>query len=220
MSRLLTTESTVSSVRSSVSQASSGFAIVTRQEKHRTAIKEIYPPEPPPDYDDFPQHGSPQLGFNTPRRHLSDGNESHPTDTSFESSAPLLLSQSSATQSFQTPPPRYCSDGSVSMSPEVRCESSQPLLVSQQPQISDSRRSIVRISSHDLSIEIVSNSQSPSSDRPFIYTDEQRKPRKKCRPCTKREKILVTVIVIVLVALIFIIVNFTACVGGFTSACE
>lgn len=209
------TESTVSSVRSNVSTASSGYVIISSQTKQRTGIRDVYIPEPPPDYDDSPLQSEPQSPLKTrPQENPGSG---------YESRIPLLVSHSEPKSPLKSQPQENPGSG---------YESRVPLLSNGnliQRDETRQKETIIRINSqsHDLlNIEIVSNCYSPNSEtsqRPFIYDETKNIKKRKCRKLSKREKILLAVLIIaiiVVIVLVIIVINFTVCIGEFTSACK
>lgn len=182
-------ESTVASVRSTVSTASSGYAIVSSSGRKRGDIRTVYqayPEEPPPDYDD-------------------------------ETTTDKL-------DSYITPSPAH----SRQSNPKQGCESTVPLLSKETVQTDTTTQTIVRINSRsqDINIEIVSNpATSPASttaDNSFLYqpSEQNRNGDRKCCKFTRREKVFFGVVIVLAVILVFVILNFTVCVGNFTSACD
>ncbi|XP_060560379.1 uncharacterized protein LOC132720287 [Ruditapes philippinarum] len=226
-------ESTVSSVRSTISTASSGYAIISVPGKQREDVRAVYPAEPPPDYDDPPVQTK---DYMLPR--YKAGGQSSPRKD-YETTIPLL-SEDSKRNDY----PRAAVD--VQSSPVGRQEIRVPLITEKPEQ---QQQTIVRISSksQDLNIEIVSNpagsptptdstfvysssvrsdptkspAASTAADTSFLYEpSKQEQPKRKCRRLTKREKIIVSVSVVLLLALLILLLNFTVCIGDFTSKCD
>ncbi|XP_045200901.2 uncharacterized protein LOC123554685 isoform X2 [Mercenaria mercenaria] len=222
------TESTVSSVRSTVSTASSGYAIISVPGKQREDVRTVYPAEPPPDYDDPPRKENilPKYADKRPPSPRQD----------YESRCPLLPQDPRKSEVLR----RHA--GNTQASPIKEHESSVPLLTEETVYKNDSQQqqTIVRISSksRDLNIEIVSNpalSPSPTAaDTSFVYSPSEtgrsnitQSPSSTAADTTsflyetskRREKILLIVLFVLLVALVITALNFTVCIGDFTSAC-
>ncbi|KAL4220367.1 hypothetical protein ACF0H5_020773 [Mactra antiquata] len=178
-------ESSISSVRSNVSDASSGYAFVSVPTKQRNALKDVYPHEPPPDYDEKQSPVKFTVTQSTPL--LVDPNTS-PTNVTFETKQPFLTSGRKPDQ--------------------VQTES-RP-------------RSIIRINSADVSIEIVNSAQSPNSTTTDTEFFPREQPQGCCRTCSKSTKIklLFALLLIMVVVLVLVLINFLACIGDFTSACK
>ncbi|XP_052784668.1 uncharacterized protein LOC128220349 isoform X2 [Mya arenaria] len=196
-------------VRSTVSTASSGFAIVSAPVKSRKPViysrevkEEVY--EPPPDYDESPTHSS----------------AAYVDRQQFEKQVvrtPLLSSTNT-----------HGLDGSNQQ--VDTCECQRPLLNQSVSEVSSAvsrtNRTSIRVSTegHDLNIEISSPSMSPrsaSSDQHFFNTSNNSKDESRC---CKRPMICGIVIgmsiTLVLLGIALLVVSQTVCVGPFTRACK
>ncbi|XP_045200902.2 uncharacterized protein LOC123554685 isoform X4 [Mercenaria mercenaria] len=202
------TESTVSSVRSTVSTASSGYAIISVPGKQREDVRTVYPAEPPPDYDDPPRKENilPKYADKRPPSPRQD----------YESRCPLLPQD-----------PRKKNDSQQqqtivrisSKSRDLNIEIVSNPALSPSPTAADT--SFVYSPSETGRSNITQSPSSTAADTTsFLYeTSKRKKTRRKCRKMTKREKILLIVLFVLLVALVITALNFTVCIGDFTSAC-
>lgn len=181
---------TCSSVTSTVSTASSGYAIVSGPRRQRGDVREIYLPdvqEPPPDYDE------------TPGPHQVVQHEMNPNN-SFDSQAPLMKQ----------------------LSIPVQEDTRNQIMIRINSQSQDVNIEILSTASHSPKPLIASR----SSESPEVFTNllhgatKTGTKRKFHKTCTKKEKILIGIVTVVLLALVLVVLNFTVCIGGFTTSCK